>query len=342
MPKHLTAADQKKVYDLFHHYNRTKKEIIAVTGFSGRQVRRAILPPVEKKKPGRRPLLSSSDEEELIAFVTASKEHRRMTYSCLAKEVFHGRFGMWAIRSALVRNGFKRHVAAKKPFISETNRQKRLTWALEHRDWTAAQWNSILWSDETWVTNWKHRKIYVTRRADEELDQTCVLERDRKPIGWLFWGCFSGDGGRGPGLFWQKDWGTVTSETYQENVLPLVDGWIREQEAQNGHAVIFMQDGAPGHSAQATTLNMNDRGIQSVRWPPYSPDLNPIERCWEWLKCRVDEHIVDDRRVPYQTLRGWVEEAWEALPEAFWRRELDLMPQKMQAVIDANGMHTKY
>ena len=186
MPKHLTEEEKKNVYDLFHHFNRTKNEIVAATSFSSYQVRRAILPPTIKQKPGRRPLLSDDEEQELITFVTASKQHRRMTYSYLVKEVFDGRFGKWAIRSAFVRNGFKRYVATKKPFISETNRQKRLAWALEHRDWTAAQWNSILWSDETWVTNWKHRKIYVTRRADEELDQTCVLERDRKLIGWLF------------------------------------------------------------------------------------------------------------------------------------------------------------
>ena len=147
MPKHLTAEDREKVYDLFHHYNRTKNELIAVTGFSPDQIRRAILPPKTQQKPGRRPLLCSRDEEELITFVTVSKQYRRVTYSCLAKEVFDGRFGKWAIRLALVRNGFKRHIATKKLFILETNRQKRLAWALEYR--TGRQRNGTLLSGAT-------------------------------------------------------------------------------------------------------------------------------------------------------------------------------------------------
>lgn len=122
MSKHLTEADRERVYDLYHHFNYIRKEIVDVTSFSTFQVKRAIRPPVVKKKPGRRPLLSDEEEQELIAFVTASKQHRRMTYSYLAKEVFYSRFGKWAIRSALVRNGFKRYVATKKPFILETNR----------------------------------------------------------------------------------------------------------------------------------------------------------------------------------------------------------------------------
>ena len=122
MPKHLTEADREKVYDLYYYFNHTRKEIVDVTGFSTFQVKRAIRPLMVKKKPGRRPLLSDEEEQELIAFVTSSKQHRRMTYSCLAKEALDGRFGQYTIRSALRRHGFKRYVATKKPFILEINR----------------------------------------------------------------------------------------------------------------------------------------------------------------------------------------------------------------------------
>lgn len=38
-------------------------------------------------------------------------------------------------------------------------------WAQEHRDWTKEQWESFLWSDETWISGTRHRKIWVTRRG---------------------------------------------------------------------------------------------------------------------------------------------------------------------------------
>jgi hypothetical protein len=45
--------------------------------------------------------------------------------------------------------GFKCHLAAKKPFLSERNRVKRLQWARDHLHWTPQQWRSVLWSDES-------------------------------------------------------------------------------------------------------------------------------------------------------------------------------------------------
>ena len=41
----------------------------------------------------------------------------------------------------------------------------------------------------------------------------------------------------------------------------------------------FMQDGASIHTAKKVKKWFEDNGIPIPRWPPYSPDLNPIE-CW--------------------------------------------------------------
>ena len=39
-----------------------------------------------------------------------------------------------------------------------------------------------------------------------------------------------------------------------------------------------MQDGALGHAAGDTKAELVSRGIIVIEWPPFSPDLNPIER----------------------------------------------------------------
>jgi len=41
-----------------------------------------------------------------------------------------------------------------------------------------------------------------------------------------------------------------------------------------------MQDGAPGHAAADTKRELQERGIEVISWPSFSPDLNPIERVY--------------------------------------------------------------
>jgi transposase len=152
----------------------------------------------------------------------------------------------------------------------------------------------------------------------------------------MFWGCFSGKYGKGPGLFWEKDWGTITAESYQAYTIPIVDGWMRMSPGQ-----IFMQDNAPGHAHSTTVQDLIERGIQWIEWPAFSPDLNPIENVWNWMKEWIWNHYPEDK-MSYEKLRKAVMEAWEAVPDDYLQNLVKSIKERCQAVIAANGMHTKY
>jgi transposase len=49
----------------------------------------------------------------------------------------------------------------------------------------------------------------------------------------------------------------------------------------------FIQDNAPVYSARLTQEQLAMRGITPLRWPPGSPDLNPIEAVWQRIKQRL-------------------------------------------------------
>jgi transposase len=49
-----------------------------------------------------------------------------------------------------------------------------------------------------------------------------------------------------------------------------------------------MQDRAPGYVAGETKRDLEDRGIIVIFWPPFSPDLNPIERVWHIINLYVN------------------------------------------------------
>lgn len=238
--KQLTTEQRQRVRTLHFDAHLSQAQIYQITGYTKAQIRTAIRAndATAGRSPGRPRALTTAQEEELVEFVTASKKNRRMGYIELAAIMFAGIFGIWAIKNTLYRLGFRRRVARKKPPITEKNRVLRLNWALEHQDWTPEQWATILWTDETWVTGGPHRKQYVTRRMGEEWDPTCIVEKHQRKGGWMFWGCFSGIG-KGPGVFWEKEWGKINAETYQARTVPIIHGWIQLCK-QQGHDLTLM------------------------------------------------------------------------------------------------------
>jgi transposase len=147
----------------------------------------------------------------------------------------------------------------------------------------------------------------------------------------MFWGSFSGSI-KGPCVFWGKDWGTINKESYSEHIIPLIHGWMRLNPGLS-----FMQDNAPGHAAKYTREEFLERGITVISWPPYSPDLNPIETVWNIMKDWIQEHYGDQDKLSYNTLRKAVREAWDAVTPEQLNELIESMRARCQAVIAADG-----
>jgi transposase len=69
----------------------------------------------------------------------------------------------------------------------------------------------------------------------------------------------------------------------------------------------LMQDGAPGYAAADTKADLRERGIVLIFWPPFSPDLNPIERVWHIIKNYLQDHYPEI--MSYNQLRAAVKDA---------------------------------
>lgn len=191
----------------------------------------------QHKRTGRPSKLTSTEVDELIEFVKTSKRTRRLTYQQLKDELYKGRddVGAEAIRYALRKREHHRQVTLRKPPISKTNKIRRLEWAHEHLHWPKAQWHSVLWTDETWVTAGQHRLTWVTRCAGEELDPTCVIERVQRKTGWITWRSFAGFP-EGPYVFWEKDWSyavpglfSLSTDTWADLLDKILQGHVTEQ-----------------------------------------------------------------------------------------------------------------
>jgi transposase len=109
----------------------------------------------------------------------------------------------------------------------------------------------------------------------------------------------------------------------------------------------FMQDNAPIHTAQSTGEFLMNHGIWTIDFPPYSPDLNPIEHLWWALKQLLQKHY------PHLSTRGrgqdeWdqfceaLKDCWCRIPTSLIRRLILSMPRRIRACECARGYQTKY
>lgn len=53
---------------------------------------------------------------------------------------------------------------------------------------------------------------------------------------------------------------------------------------------VVIWDGAPWHRSLTVRQQAQQLGIEIIQLPAYSPDLNPIEGLWQWMRTEVTQH----------------------------------------------------
>ena len=110
---------------------------------------------------------------------------------------------------------------------------------------------------------------------------------------------------------------------------------------------IFMQDNASVHTAYIIRDWFRDMGIVLVDWPPYSPDMNPIENLWKILKAKIIELypelvIMKDNDATRELLIRAAQESWDLLEEDLLNSLALGMQKRIDALKAAGGWYTKY
>lgn len=93
------------------------------------------------------------------------------------------------------------------------------------------------------------------------------------------------DFSNGQCLIWHQD--KCNSDTTVAFLHHLAQVWPQ----QPGQETLIIWDGAPWHNRAAIVRQAAaELGFTLVQLPPYSPDLNPIEGLWKWMREDVTQH----------------------------------------------------
>nr|KAG5703556.1 hypothetical protein BaRGS_000941 [Batillaria attramentaria] len=219
--------------------------------------------------------------------------------------------------------------------------QARLQWAQGHLNWNNVSWQNVLFSDESrFCLDHADGRVRVWRRRGDRYADNCVVENNA----WggpslMLWGVIVHNQVLGPVIFQGLGPGRgngITAQRYMDQVLhPHVLPFFQA----HGNWV-FQHDNASPHTVRGTQDLLQRSGIQVMPWPALSPDMNPIEQFWDLLQTLLNRVV--PRPTTVAELDRAVRQAWANIPRAASNTLVRSMTRRCQAVIDANGGHTRY
>ncbi len=99
----------------------------------------------------------------------------------------------------------------------------------------------------------------------------------------------------------------------------------------------FQQDNASCHKDQIISdwfLEHDNEFL--LKWPPQSPDLNPIEHLWDEVEREI--HIMDVQTTNLQQLCDAIMTIWTKISEECFQHLVESMPRRIKTVLKAKGV----
>ncbi len=219
------------------------------------------------------------------------------------------------------------------PLLSAKNRKQRLQYVQAHQNWTIEDWKNVAWSDESrFLLRHSDGRVRIFHKEHESMDPSCLVSMVRAGGGVMVWGIFSW---HTLGVLVPIEHG-LNATAYLRFVADHVHPFMTTvYPSSDGY---FQQDNAPCHKAQIISdwFLEHDNEFTLLKWPPQSPDLNPIEHLWDVVEQEI--RIMDVLPTNLLQLRDAIMSIWTKISEECFQNLFESMPQSIKAVLKANGV----
>jgi transposase len=314
------------------------RPLSTITAFYSKYVFNSTLPAKEKVYKGQITNIMGRSIKRIV------EEHPKISLRGIEHELrTNAGFVMWVptyktIGTYLKRCGYIKKVSWLKPFISEANRVKRLTfarrWITKTNEGYGDSLGCVLWTDETTIRSHPFtRKFSEWKRSGANKAIQEKHHTGRYSV--CFWGCIS-KVGVGPLRVIE---GTMDGKQYVKVLKDELFPEVKHLEELD-IPVRVMHDNAPCHKSALVNDLLDGYDVEFIDWPPYSPDLNPIENLWAYIKFKLyrDYPPAEDP----ETLIEYVFEIWEAIDEELCQKYCQNYHKRYLEVIKQKGLQTKY
>uniref|UniRef100_A0A9J8BLD5 Transposase Tc1-like domain-containing protein n=1 Tax=Cyprinus carpio carpio TaxID=630221 RepID=A0A9J8BLD5_CYPCA len=186
---------QKTIIDTLHKEGKPQTFIVKEAGCSQSAVSKHVNRKLSgRKKCGRKRCTTNRENHSLMRIV---KKNRFKNLSELHKEWTEA--GVKASRGTTHRHvkefGYSCRIPLVKLLLNPRQRQRRLTWAKEKKNWSVAQWSKVLFSDESkFCISFGNQGPRVWRKGGEAHSPSCLKSSVKFPQSVMIWGAMSSAG----------------------------------------------------------------------------------------------------------------------------------------------------
>ena len=292
---------------------------------------------LSKASGGRPSKLSPSHIRHAIRLLSSGKADTAVQVTRQLCNITNQSLSVETVRQHLKKAGLKAAVKKNKPLLTKRHMRERLDFAIAHKDWTVEDWKKVVWSDETKINRLgSDGRKWVWKKSGEGLSNRTVQGTLKFGGGSLMmWGCMTW---KGVGYACKID-GKMDGDLYIKILEDELQASIKYFGEKPGD-IIFQQDNDPKHTCKKAKAWFLECGMEVLVWPAQSPDLNPIEHLWEYLKRRLAEYETPPKGI----LELWerVQVEWEKIEASVCQGLVESMPRRIAAVLKAKGGYTKY
>lgn len=236
------------------------------------------------------------------------------------------------IRRRLRSQGYRARTRRIVPMISKNNKKKRFQYAKDNIDQPQSHWKNMMFVDEKkFDLIMKPRRGYVWRKDNTALDNGNT-DQNMRSQSIMVWGSF-GHKGVGKLVFIDS---TMTAIRYRDLLKKHLRASARKIGLKKGW--ILLQDNDPKHKSKIVQSELQSMGIKSIKHPPQSPDMNPIENLWDL----VERAIPVSKRSNLVTFENAILEAWNNISVEICNTYAISMSNRISELYRARGSNTSY
>ena len=210
------------------------------------------------------------------------------------------------------------------PMLSEKNRILRIEWGKKNEK---VQWCHAVFADEAsfWL---RSGKIRMWIKGNQKAIQPTTKHSPKLHI----WAAFSSMG-TFPLCFFRRN--------MDANFFVNIMEWHLLEQAQvfHGQMWFLIQDNDPKHTSRIAKAWMEENMRKNQRdWPSQTPDLNPIENIFGWMK----QKLYRNNFTSLVQLEKRIQEIWDSITPEFLAPYWKSMRHRCSLVVENNGSKINY